>query len=150
MKKIDFSVQIDAPRLLVFETMVSAPTYEIWTAAFMEGSRYEGSWEQGKKIRFLGPEPSGMVAEIAANRKGEFISIRHLGSIKDGVEDTESEEVRKWAPCYEDYSFRDKDGGTEVGIRMDVNPAWEEFMLKAWPLALKKLKELCESKFAQG
>lgn len=146
MKKLNFSIQINAPRMQVFETMLAAPTYVIWTAAFMEGSRYEGSWDQGRRIRFLGPDGSGMVAEIAENRKGEFVSVRHLGMVKDGVEDTTSEEVRKWAPCYEDYHFSDKNGGTEVGITMDVNPEWEAYMIQAWPHALEKLKQLCESK----
>jgi hypothetical protein len=37
-----------------------------------------------------------MVAEIAENRRNEFISIRHLGFIANGIVDTTSEVVKAW------------------------------------------------------
>jgi hypothetical protein len=46
-------------------------------------------------------EKEGIISEIAESRKNSFISIRHLGNILNGKEDPTSEEVRKWAPAYE-------------------------------------------------
>ena len=46
-----------------------------------------------------------MVSEIAENKPNEFISIRHLGYIANGIEDTQSEAIRAWAPAYENYTF---------------------------------------------
>ena len=83
-----FDILIHAPPKQVWATMLQSPTYERWTTAFCEGSRFEGSWEEGQKIRFLDPKGFGMVAEIAAHRPAEFVSIRHLGMIDQGVEDT--------------------------------------------------------------
>lgn len=69
-----------------------------WTAAFCPDSYYEGGWNKGDKIRFIGEgengEKGGMISEIAESRIHSFISIRHLGYFKNGVEDTTSEEVR--------------------------------------------------------
>jgi len=72
----------------------------------------------GERIQFLSPSGDGMVAEIAENRTNEFISIRQLGLIKKGVEDTESEAVRAWAPVYENYTCRCGRLNSDVGHRM--------------------------------
>jgi hypothetical protein len=48
-----FDILIQAPRERVWITMLQSPTYEQWTSAFCEGSRFEGSWKQGDAIRFL-------------------------------------------------------------------------------------------------
>lgn len=130
--------------------MLDDATYRQWTAEFNpSGSYYEGSWEKGSKIRFLGPdengELSGMVSEIADNRPYEFLSILHLGVINKGVEDTTSEAIKGWAGAYENYTFRDADGQTELMVEMNVDPEHAEMFEDMWPRGLEKLKELAES-----
>jgi hypothetical protein len=144
MKKIHFSILIDAAPEAVWEAMLEPDTYKLWTAEFTEGSYYEGSWEEGQKIRFMAPGGGGMTSVIAASRPYEFISIKHLGFIKDGVEDTESEEVRKWAPAFENYSFSRVGDGAELKVEIDVTPDFEEYMQNVWPKALARLKSICE------
>ncbi|MDO9387428.1 MAG: hypothetical protein Q7T65_12080 [Thiobacillus sp.] len=145
MKTLHYSATINAPRKLVWDVMLGAKTFTSWTSAFAEGSYFEGSWDEGQKIRFLIPDGSGMVSMIARNRPYEFISIQHLGVIKDGIEDTQSEAARNWAPAYENYTF--SDAGTATGLKIDVDapPDFEAFMEDAWPKALAKLKALCEA-----
>jgi hypothetical protein len=82
---------------------------------------------------------------IAGNRPHDFLS-RHIGVIKDGVEDIDSEQVRKWAPAFENYTFFPVNGRTEVRIDIDVEPGYEQFMSEAWARALAELKSLCESR----
>ena len=143
---LHFSILIHAPREHVWRTMLHSPTYERWTAAFCEGSRYEGSWDAGSTIRFLGPQgDEGMVATIAEHRPAAFVSIRHLGYIHGGVDDTTSEAVRAWAPCHENYTFTDADGGTLLQVDADVFGDFEAFLAEHWPLALQALKTLCET-----
>ena len=144
MKRLRFSVAIAASRQTAWNTMLDPDSYRAWTAAFVEGSYYEGSWKKGAKIRFLSPGGDGMTAEIAGNRPFEFVSIRHLGIIKDGVDDTESPDARAWTPAYENYTFTEKDGVTEVVVDVDVNERYEKMFRDTWPKALRRLKEICE------
>jgi hypothetical protein len=146
MKKLHFAVTIGAPRPQVWDTMLGPETYKAWTAPFCEGSYFEGSWVKGGKIRFLAPYGSGMTSVIADNRMHEYISIRHLGYVRDGVDDTESEDVRSWTPAFENYTFRDVAGGTQVDVDADVAPEFEQFMLETYPQALAKLKAICEER----
>ena len=145
MKTLQFSIDIRASRQAVWDTMLARESYRAWTAAFAEGSYYEGSWEEGARMRFLGPSGGGMVAEVAAYRAPEFLSLKHLGFVKDGVEDTESEMVRSWTPAFENYSLSSAGLTTHLQIDIDVAPEWEEDMTTAWPKALATLKRLCEN-----
>jgi hypothetical protein len=146
MKKLHFRVAINATRERVWDTMIGPETFRKWTRAFAEGSYYEGSWDKGSKIKFLTPQGEGMSSEIADNRKHEFISIRHLGIIKNGKEDFTSPEVMAWAPSYENYTFTGRKGVTYVDVDMDIAPDYEKMFQDMWPKALDSLKKLCEGK----
>jgi hypothetical protein len=111
----------------------------------------KGDWSKGSRMLFLGPDPKtgeegGMVSRIAENRPYEFISIEHLGILANGVEDTTSEEAKKWTPAYENYSFEEHDGVTKLSVDMDSATSYVEMFKKMWPDALQKLKTLAEAK----
>jgi hypothetical protein len=144
MNRLQFSIVINSSKEKVWSKMLEPESFKVWTAAFAEGSYYVGSWEKGKKIRFLIPDGNGMVSMIAENKPFEFISIKHLGFIKDGVEDTESPEIKSWAPAFENYTFSERDGATEVKVDMDILPEFDDFMKSTWPKALASLKKICE------
>ena len=144
MKKIHFKTIINTPAEKAWNTMLKDETYRQWTTAFTKGSHFRGSWEKGEKILFLDPDSNGMVSVIAENRLHEFISIKHVGLIKNGVEDTESDEAKKWAPAYENYTFKEENGKTTLSIDMDIEEEYEEMFTELWPNALERLKNLCE------
>ncbi len=149
MQTIHLTTFIAAPREHVWDVMLSDATYREWTSVFMPGSYYRGSWDQGAKILFVAPNQdgkgeSGMVSRIAESRHPEFVSIEHLGMIEHGVEDTTSEKVQKWAGAHENYTFVEKDGGTELVIDMTIAEDEKAYMEDAWKKALVRLKELAE------
>jgi uncharacterized protein YndB with AHSA1/START domain len=145
VKKLSFSISVRAPRDLVWRKMLEQDSYRQWTTPFTEGSYYEGSWEKGASIRFLSPGGDGMRAEIAESRRPEFVSIRHLGLISHGVDDTESPAARAWVPAYENYTFTEKDGTTTVVVEADSTEEFAGMFCTMWPLALQRLKEICEA-----
>lgn len=144
-KRIHFSTDIAAPVERVWDTMLEPDGFSRWTEAFHEGSRYEGAWETGSRIRFLTPAGDGMVAEIAERRLHERVVIRHLGIVKGGVEDTDSVAARAWAPASEIYRFSPAGEGTRLDVELDVTPDNEHYMRVTWPRALARLKALCEA-----
>jgi hypothetical protein len=150
MQKMHITTHINAPKETVWHKMLDIESYKEWTAAFNPGSYYKGDWSQGSKMLFMGPDPEtgeegGMVSRVAESREYEFVSIEHLGILKNGVEDTTSEEARKWSPAFENYSFAEKDGGTELTIDMDVAEEYHQMFTDMWEKALVKLKEICEN-----
>lgn len=149
MKHLHYTIVINAPVAKVWSTMLEDPTYRQWTEAFSPGCYYSGDWKQGSKILFLAPGDngdSGMVGRIKENRHHEYISIEYLGIVGNGTGDTSSEEAQAWAGALENYTFREKEGATELFIEL-TGTIGDEFVTMfdaMWPEALKKLKTLSE------
>ena len=148
LKRMQFQATINAPVAAVWDFMLGEDSYPRWTSVFTEGSYYEGSWSKGSRIKFLAPDGDGMIAEIAEHKPHEFVSIRHLGYIFKGVEDTESDAIRAWAPAFENYSFSSVPEGTRIVVDQDVTDEFEQYMRDTWLKALGLLKQLCEEEGA--
>jgi uncharacterized protein YndB with AHSA1/START domain len=148
MEKKEYKININAPREKVWDTLWDDASYRAWTAAFAEGSKVETNWEKGSKVYFLDVNGMGMVSMIAENKPNEHMSFKHLGIVKDGVEDYDSEESKKWGDSFENYTLKTVNGGTELVVDLSANaiPAeYEDYFGQAWPKALNKLKELAEA-----
>lgn len=151
MEKLQYAIKINTPAAKVYNTMLgldNIKTYEQWTSLFNPTSTYEGNWEKGSKILFIGMsetgERGGMVSEIADNIPNKFVSIRHYGILSGENEITEGEEVEKWAGSLENYSFEENNNVTTLSIEVDTAEEFTEFFDSIWPQALNKLKEICE------
>jgi hypothetical protein len=86
-----------------------------------------------------------MVSRIAEHRPNEYMSIEHLGVVKGGVEDTESEELKAWAGACENYRLEDVDGHSKLTVEMQSTDEYADYFKKTWPKALDKVKELAEA-----
>ncbi len=153
MKRLNFSTKIQERPEKVYKTMLgldSKKDYEQWTSAFNTSSSYEGSWEKGEKIQFVGIDESGksggMLARVAENKPGSFVSIQHYGLLEDGKEITSGEKVESWAGALENYRFEPTDNGTLVSIEVDTEESYIDYFKDTWPKALEKLKNMCEEK----
>ncbi len=157
MQKLQFKVSIQAPVTRVVDFMLginSKSTYEQWTSLFNPTSTYEGNWDKGSKILFIGidekGEKGGMVSKIAENRPNQFVSIQHYGILKAGEEITKGPEVEKWANGFENYTFEEsapadgKPATTIVTVDLDTTEDFVDYMNETYPKALDKLKALCE------
>lgn len=150
MEKLKFEVSINAPAQTVWATMLDDAAYRAWTGVFNEkGSYYEGDWNRGSEIRFLGPDDEGslggMIATVEESRPHEFISLRYLGQIVRGVEDRTSDAAKEFIGAHENYAFTEAEGVTTVKVELDGVDEWAAMLKEAWPAALTKLKDLAES-----
>jgi len=149
MQKLHYSIFIKAPKQKVWETMLNDDTYRQWTAEFNPaGSYYEGGWETGSDIKFLGPEKdgtvSGMIAKIKESRPYDYVSIQHMGEINKG----EEKMYKPDSESFENYTLNEINGGTEVLVDLISSDSfphdYESMFQEAWPKALDKLKALAE------
>jgi Activator of Hsp90 ATPase homolog 1-like protein len=152
MEKMNFNIVINATPEKVWKVLWTDDTYRKWTSAFVEGSYAKTDWKKGSKALFLDGKGQGMVSKIAENRPNEFMSIEHLGEVKDGVEDTSSERVKEWAGAHENYTLKKVNlpagqtgAKTELSVDMDMNDEFKEMFTKIWPVALNNVKKLSEN-----
>jgi len=150
MEKLRYSVRIKAPAEVVWTTMLDDASYREWTSVFNSGSYYEGSWDKGSEIRFLGPDDDGslggMIATVEENRPHEFISLRYTGQIVDGADDTTSDAAKSFIGSHENYAFSESGGVTTVDVELDSEEDFVAEFNDAWPAALARLKDLAESR----
>ncbi|HEY9109958.1 MAG TPA: SRPBCC domain-containing protein [Roseateles sp.] len=145
MKDLQFSIDIAAPVVRVWDCMFDPIAYRDWTRAFCEGSYFEGSWEAGRRLRFLDPQGYGMEAIVDESVPYERLSLRLVGEIKDGRPVADSRLGRE--PAHERYVFNaTAEGGTHLVVHLQ---SWDEgftdFLQTTWPQALQRLKALAET-----
>lgn len=145
MNTLHFEVRIEAYPEDVWYVIFTTETYREWTSVFHPGSYFAGEWKTGATMRFLTPEGDGMIAEIAQARPFALMSIKLLGCIRNGVEDTTSEQARAWTPAFENYTLVGVGDDTRLTVQVDVAPEHEAWMNDIWPRALASLKALCEA-----
>lgn len=144
MERIYFKIEINAPKEKVWNVLLGETTYPVWTAPFAEGSRVITDWQIGSKALFVNAEGDGMISKIAEHIPNEYISIHHLGMYMNGVEDYESDEVKKWTGAIENYKLSTKDGKSLLSVELDTTEDHKSYFEEKWPIALEKVKELAE------
>ena len=144
MERKAFKILIDSSPEKVWNVLWSDDTYPLWTAPFAEGSRAQTDWKKGSKVLFVDGNNNGMLSTIEENIPNKFMSIKHLGGVKDGVEDLNNPEFNQWAGALENYTLKSENEKTELLIDMDITEDFKEYMQSTWPKALDKVKELAE------
>jgi uncharacterized protein YndB with AHSA1/START domain len=145
MEHLEYKVVISAPAKKVWDTMLQKETYKQWVAKSWPGSFYEGKWAKGEKIRFIGPEGSGTLAELVEMKPYERVLARHVAVLlPGGVEDRTSDVAKGWVGITEEYRFAEHLGKTTVTVFIETSPQWSKMFDEGWPTALEELKKIAE------
>ncbi len=143
--KLHFRVDVNAPKEKVWAVLWNDSSYGKWTAAFGKGSYAESDWKEGSKILFRTPKGEGMYSKSDRKISGEYMSFQHLGVVKNGKEQPGNVETKKWSGAMENYTLRNKNGGTELTVDFESIEEYRDYFNSTFPRALEILKELSES-----
>lgn len=152
MKTMQFRSTIKAPVDRVYETMIGKDTFKQWASEFNPTSDFEGGgenadWERGSKIYFVGlnheGKREGMVGYVREHAPARYISVEYVGILDGDNELTEGPVAEEWKG-FENYTFVDREGTTELIVDLDVNDEMINYFGETYPRALNRLKALCE------
>ena len=144
MKNLQFSTTIKAPKEKVWKTLWNDDTYRRWTSVFHEGSYAKSNWNEGDEIYFLGPEGGGMYSVIDRLVPNEHMSFKHLGVVKDGINQPMDEETKQWSGAMEKYALQSEGENTLLNVQLDTVDDHEKYFSEKFPEALAKVKEIAE------
>ncbi len=145
MEKISFLVKINAPKEKVWYCLWDLIYYQTWTSVFAETSTViTDNWKEGSKILFVDHSGNGMVSKVLSNKANDTMTFQHLGMIKDGIEDTSSDEMKAWSGATESYHVEEQYGTTTLSASLDSNEQMKDFFSSTFPQALEKVKGLAE------
>src|SRR5690349_14450429 len=148
MLHLDYKIEISAPAKTVWHTMLGEETYRHWAGRSWPDTFYEGKWARGEKIRFIGPDGSGTLAEVVALTPYKSIVVRHIAMLDKGKEDKTSDMAKGWIGTIEGYKFDERNGNTTVTVTMETTPEWRKMFDEGWPAALDELKKISERQMA--
>ena len=144
MKKLTFSIDINAPKEKVWYALWDDENYESWTSVFCPGSFIVSDWNEGSKIHFLSPEGGGMFSLITQKKPFETMLFQHIGEIQNFEEHPITEETKVWSGCKERYDLVEKNGITTVTASVDTVEDHVDYFEKTFPSGLEKVKQIAE------
>lgn len=148
MKKFTYTITINKPQSIVFNTVIDKTVYPDWAKAWGEGMSFEGEWKQGGYMSFFDQSRGGTKVVFEAYEPFDYICAKHIAMVdpeRNEIALTD-EAMQKWIGSLEEYRFIPIDEQTtQLEITMTMDEMFKE-MSDAWPKALELLKALCEGR----
>ena len=142
MKQMQFSIEINATKERVWDTLWQDETLREWAGIIDPETYMVGDLKEGKEVQFIsaanGYGVTSLVEKLVA---GEFLLLRHRA---DTQEDGKREREKEWTGGEESYSLTEKDSTTTLTVAFDVPPELEEGFTVNYPKALERVKVLAE------
>ena len=144
MKKLQFSIEIKAPREKVWNTLWEDKTFREWASIIDPETYMVGDLKEGNEVQFISSASGyGVTSLVEKLVTGEFLLLRHRA---DTQEDGKREREKEWTGGEESYSLTEKDGTTALTVTFGVPPELEEYFKVNYPKALKRVQVLAEAK----
>ena len=103
-----------------------------------------GDLKEGNEVQFIssvsGYGVTSLVEKLVPN---ERVSFRQIVDTKDSGK---QEREKEWTGSAERYEFEEKNGMTNLTVKIDVPPGQEETFKDRFPKALERVKILAEKK----
>lgn len=144
MKKVQFSVEINAPKEKVWNVLWDDATYRKWTSVFSEGSYAVSDWKEGSRVHFLNANNDGMYSVIDQCIENKIMNFKHIGNIKHGVEMPLDATTENWSGATENYTLNEKNGITTLTVDTNIVGEYQDYFNEKFPLALDLIKKLAE------
>lgn len=143
MKKMQFLVEIQATKEIVWDTLWQDATFREWAGIIDPGTHMVGDLKEGSEVQFISANGYGVTSLVAKLTPGELLLLRHRADTQD---EGKRERANEWTGGEESYTLVEKDGTTTLTAAFDVPPEMEEYFEVNYPKALERVKVLAESK----
>ncbi len=142
MKKLQFTIKINAPKEKVWDTLWNDTTFRDWAGFIDEGTYLVGELKEGNEVQFISSVGGfGVTSKIINLISNEFISFHHNSDTEDfGGKEREEE----WTGGTESYLLTETNGVTTLTLESDVPPSQEEMSKDRFPKALERIRFLSE------
>ncbi len=140
---MQFSIEIEAPRGKVWQTLWEDKTLRDWGNIIDEGLYMVGEMAEGNEVQFISSEGLGVTSFVEKLIPHEYIAFKQVA---DTMDSGEQERDKEWTGGTESYELIEKNGITNLIVKIDVPPGLEEIFKGRFPKALERVKVLAEKK----
>ena len=144
MQKMQFSIEIEAPREKVWQTLWGDKTFRDWGSIIDEGQYMVGEMAEGSEVQFISSENGfGVTSVIEKLIPHEYVAFKQIA---DTMNSGKQEREKEWTGGTESYKLTENEGVTTLDVKIDAPPGQEETFKVRFPKALKRVKILAEKK----
>lgn len=110
------------------------------------GMLMQTDWEVGGRTYFTDSgNKNGMVSTIESIEKPNHLIFKHLGELRNGVEDVDSEKVKALNGSVEAYYLVKNNDKTTVKVEVDSDDNFQEMFDNGFKKGLEVIKNLSEN-----
>lgn len=143
MKEIQFSIEINAAKERVWDTLWQDETFRQWADIIDPGTHLVGDLQEGNEVQFISGNGYGVTSLVEKLTPGEFLLLRHSADTQDSGE---QERAKEWTGGKESYTLSQEGNTTTLTVAFDVPPNLEQYFEIHYPKALEQVKLLAEEK----
>ena len=141
---MQFSIEIKAPREKVWQTLWEDKTLRDWGNIIDEGLYMVGEMREGDEVQFISSVSGfGVTSVIEKLIPHEYVAFKQIA---DTMNSGKQEREKEWTGGTESYELVEKNGITNLTVKIDVPHGQEETFKVRFPKALKRVKILAEKK----
>ena len=140
MKKLEFTIEINASAEKVWDVLWEDENYRNWTSTFIKGSYYKGELQEGNEILFLSPGEHGMFAVVEKMTPLKSMHFKHYGEVLDGVRQERTYDEN----AIEQYDLTETEVGTKLTVTINTEEEYITYFTNSFPRALNAIKEIAE------
>ncbi|WP_445115216.1 SRPBCC family protein [Acinetobacter sp. WZC-1] len=144
MKNLNYEIVIEATPQKVWEILWTPESYSTWTQFFTPDSTMQSDWKVNGRTLFLDASGDGMVSTITRLEPFKVVIFKHLGTLQGGVEDLDSEDVKKWSGSLEKYMLDDLQGKTRLRAELQTDEAFQDMMDKGFHQGFELVRQMAE------
>lgn len=139
---MQFSVQINATKEKVWDTLWQDETLRQWAGIIDPGTHLVGDLKLGNQIQFISGNGYGVSSLVKQLTKNEFLLLHHNADTQDEGKNTRD---NQWTGGSESYQLTEQNHTTKLTVTFDVPPELEDYFQTTYPKALQKIKSLSEN-----
>ncbi|MEO2052013.1 MAG: hypothetical protein ABGX00_09590 [Allomuricauda sp.] len=144
MKTLTYTIEIQAGKDKIWESLWDKDNYTKWTKPFSEGLYFEtASFSEGSEIRFFAPNGDAMISKIINLQPKEYIAFEHLSMMQNGKISAFNNEGEN-NQFFESYQLVENESSVTLKAKVNTLESEEKSMDKTFPKALQIVKELSE------
>lgn len=143
MNELEFTVEINASKEKVWNTLWQDETFRQWSGLIDPGTYMKGELQLGNEVEFISAENGyGVTSLVAEVVPTEYLLLKHQADTQDSGE---QEREKEWTGGEESYHLKEVSGVTSLTVTFSVPATQEEYFKENYPRALDCVKELAES-----
>lgn len=143
MTEMRFTVEINAPKEKVWDTLWQDETFREWADIIDPGTYMVGDLKEGSEVQYISGNGYGVTSLVVKLIPSEYVLLRHSA---DTVGTGTKQREKEWTGGAESYLLTEKSGATTLTVAFDVPSELEEYFQINYPSALETIKALAEKK----